>query len=302
MAEFREDKNDNDPQMRKLLSNLPKVKAQPDFEQHLHRRIAGEKDKRPPSILESLKLKRIPMVAYSLATLVILGTIVYYAFFRSGTLPNREFPLIQKNESSSQQQVQDQSGKPSPTERPEAPITNHPPSAGQELPKSKNGETNRQGSSGQSESKGLHESNQSAELKKVDRDHVVGKSGAQEEMKTERALSPQQSESQPQLFPPQSKSITTAAESENVVQPSSETNARTLIAPSKEQQKGANMTPSAFYNYSAHGEVKQLHYAPLTIHRDDSTAIKDSIRTDSLRRELEKLQHLKQTTKSKKPL
>ena len=76
----------------KLLKGLPKVQASADFEERLHRRIAETATDRPAGgwIKHVFGTRPIPALAYSLSTLVLVGIISYYAFFRSGSVPTPE--------------------------------------------------------------------------------------------------------------------------------------------------------------------------------------------------------------------
>ena len=76
----------------KLLKGLPKVQASADFEERLHRRIAETATDRPAGgwIKHVFGKRPIPALAYSLSTLVLVGIVSYYAFFRSGSVPTPE--------------------------------------------------------------------------------------------------------------------------------------------------------------------------------------------------------------------
>jgi len=76
--------DDSEERVRKVLRDLPRVKAGPDFEQRLARRVAGADPKGRASTMFS---GRIPVPAYSAAAILILAVVSYYAFFRSGALP-----------------------------------------------------------------------------------------------------------------------------------------------------------------------------------------------------------------------
>jgi hypothetical protein len=95
-----EQHNDDPHPVRKLLKRLPKVEASADFEQRLQRRIAeeGKKSAMPGRWKELLLPKRIPVFAYSLVTLVVVGVVSYYSIFRSGRMPRKEIPIVQENE------------------------------------------------------------------------------------------------------------------------------------------------------------------------------------------------------------
>src|ERR1051325_3445927 len=92
--EHPEDQNS----IRKLLKELPKVEASADFEKRLEQRIAGDPalGSQPGWFGNLLGSHRIPAFGYSLATLVLVGVVSYYAFFRSGTVPMR--PVIIERE------------------------------------------------------------------------------------------------------------------------------------------------------------------------------------------------------------
>ncbi len=89
MAKDSEHTGDNGNEVKKLLRDLPRAKASPDFEARLARRMNPED---APSRIRRLPdwlgpLRRIPAPAFSLAVVVILGGVSYYAFFRSGSMP-----------------------------------------------------------------------------------------------------------------------------------------------------------------------------------------------------------------------
>ena len=87
--------------VKRTLQSAPRIKAAPDFEERLFRRIEAERNEtRKPSFLGSLFTAwRVPSIAYSIATLVILGVVVYTAFFRSGSLPTQEMISGERQES-----------------------------------------------------------------------------------------------------------------------------------------------------------------------------------------------------------
>jgi hypothetical protein len=72
--------------VRRLLKELPAVKASPDFEQRLLRRI---KEGAPAAAPDAPKrrLLAVPVFAYSLLTLLLVGVISYYTFYRSSDAP-----------------------------------------------------------------------------------------------------------------------------------------------------------------------------------------------------------------------
>jgi hypothetical protein len=73
--------------LRKLLKELPKMDASPDFEMKLQRRIHQESEDKF-RFLDSIR--RIPVFAYSLVTILLVGGISYYAFFKHGSIPSQE--------------------------------------------------------------------------------------------------------------------------------------------------------------------------------------------------------------------
>jgi hypothetical protein len=79
---------------------LPKVQASADFEQRLQRRLAGNVESPATGgwLGKFLAPRRIPVFAYSLATLVLVGVVSYFAFFRSGIVPRGEQPMILETE------------------------------------------------------------------------------------------------------------------------------------------------------------------------------------------------------------
>lgn len=74
--------------VRRALNSLPDVRASKDFEMRLNRRI-GKEDKVTlrQSIWERLFGSRVPAYALSLAAIVAVGLVAYYAFMRSGITP-----------------------------------------------------------------------------------------------------------------------------------------------------------------------------------------------------------------------
>jgi hypothetical protein len=91
--------DDSEERVRKYLHDLPRVKAKPDFEQRLARKLA---EPAPPTSGMFAWLNasgRIPLPVYSAAALVLLAIVSYYAFFRSGALPT---PPITSDEISSE--------------------------------------------------------------------------------------------------------------------------------------------------------------------------------------------------------
>jgi hypothetical protein len=90
-----EEQKDKRREVDKLLKGLQKVQASPDFEERLHRRIAETAAGRPAGgwWIHVFGPRRIPALAYSLATLVLVGIVSYYAFFRSGNVPTPQQSL-----------------------------------------------------------------------------------------------------------------------------------------------------------------------------------------------------------------
>lgn len=91
--------NEDHPELRKLLKALPKKTASADFEMRLQRRLnEGKSSTQSETFFGKLfDSFRVPAFAYSLMTLLVVGTISYYAFFRdtgSPRLPEREIPVL----------------------------------------------------------------------------------------------------------------------------------------------------------------------------------------------------------------
>ena len=78
--------------LRKLLKELPKAGASKNFEANLQRRIQYSlSDGYRNGFLGFLApLRRVPTLAYSLVTLLLVGGISYYAFFKHGSIPSQE--------------------------------------------------------------------------------------------------------------------------------------------------------------------------------------------------------------------
>lgn len=77
--------DDRDDKLRRALKDMPAVHASPDFEQRLQRRINEEElGGRTEGFFRKLfSPRRIPVVAYSLLTIVVVGVFSYYMFFRT---------------------------------------------------------------------------------------------------------------------------------------------------------------------------------------------------------------------------
>lgn len=89
--------NNNDEEknpVRKLLKDLPEMKASPDFEQRLQRRIVQEETAKEVRILGKLFRPRyVPVFSYSLVALVAVGVVSYYVFMRTEMHPPSSMPL-----------------------------------------------------------------------------------------------------------------------------------------------------------------------------------------------------------------
>ncbi len=70
-----DEKNGADPELRKILGDLPRVGATPDFEQRLQRRLAEERQRDKPLPARGV---RIPAFAYSTIAVVMVGVVSYY--------------------------------------------------------------------------------------------------------------------------------------------------------------------------------------------------------------------------------
>ncbi len=78
----------SEDRIRRALKKLPPAKAAPDFEARLHRRIGeieGEKSGAPAPI--GFFPRRVPALGYSLVALVLVGIVSYYMFWRTGVVP-----------------------------------------------------------------------------------------------------------------------------------------------------------------------------------------------------------------------
>jgi len=78
-------KNPEDSPVKNLLKNLPEIKASPDFEEKLSRRIntLGKWGHLGTRLLR----RPLPVFAYSLIAVAAVGMISYYIFIRSGIQP-----------------------------------------------------------------------------------------------------------------------------------------------------------------------------------------------------------------------
>lgn len=99
---------DDDDSLRRLMKNLPRVKAAADFEARLQHRILEEDERH--GILGFLKSpfpsKRIPAFAYSLIALISVGIVSYYIYLRVGVspiVPTESIPLNQQYENGKMQ-------------------------------------------------------------------------------------------------------------------------------------------------------------------------------------------------------
>ena len=72
--------------LKKILKGLPEVQASSDFEARLQRRISAEEH--APGLWERIFApRRVPVFAYSLATIIAVGLISYYVVWRTGNAP-----------------------------------------------------------------------------------------------------------------------------------------------------------------------------------------------------------------------
>ena len=99
MTDSEQRESGDDLPVRRLLKELPKVEASPDFEMRLHRGIEEAKNASSDgNILASVKRRfAFPAYAYSLLTVVVVMLISYYAFFRSSedpALPGFDRPVL----------------------------------------------------------------------------------------------------------------------------------------------------------------------------------------------------------------
>lgn len=89
MSDLTQQEHEEHRPVRRLLKELPKVEASPDFEQRLQRRIR-EGGSLPASASGGAERARgftIPVFAYSLLTVLLVGLISYYSFFRTAETP-----------------------------------------------------------------------------------------------------------------------------------------------------------------------------------------------------------------------
>ncbi|MBI1805438.1 MAG: hypothetical protein HYR76_00110 [Ignavibacteria bacterium] len=85
MSDISHHSDEGDDKLRKVLRDVPTVNASPDFEERLQRRInEGGSGKKVTSIFgQLLAPRRIPVFAYSLLTVIVVGVFSYYMFFRT---------------------------------------------------------------------------------------------------------------------------------------------------------------------------------------------------------------------------
>ncbi len=97
--------HNNEPRStKKLLSNLPKIQASPDFEERLYQRISQETRSQISTgwLKNTFLPQRMPVFAYSLTALVLVGVVSYYSFFRSGIVPKSDQLMLQERENNVQ--------------------------------------------------------------------------------------------------------------------------------------------------------------------------------------------------------
>ncbi len=109
--------NEEYPELRKLLKSLPKKAASPDFEMRLQQRINEGKSTLPEKGFAEKEFSpfRIPTFAFSLMTLIVVGTIAYYAYVRNPEvqqLPEKEIPVLNDRESAPVQSSPDKAITP----------------------------------------------------------------------------------------------------------------------------------------------------------------------------------------------
>jgi len=80
-------KEKTDDPVRRVLKNLPPVKATPDFEARLQRRLSEPERPREYAWWNFIFPARIPAFGYSLLALAAVGIVSYYMFWRSGIAP-----------------------------------------------------------------------------------------------------------------------------------------------------------------------------------------------------------------------
>lgn len=82
--------SEDDSPVRKLLRKLLPVPASDDFERRLQRRIAVEREQRLKKV--PFYRRPLPAIAYSVATILVVSLVSYYAFLREGvpTVPTLE--------------------------------------------------------------------------------------------------------------------------------------------------------------------------------------------------------------------
>ncbi|TLY32252.1 MAG: hypothetical protein E6K56_03800 [Ignavibacteria bacterium] len=76
-----------DDSMRKVLKKLPPVKAAPDFEARLKRRLLEPSQESGAGWRQFFAPRRVPAFAYSLVALIAVGYFSYYIFWRTPVAP-----------------------------------------------------------------------------------------------------------------------------------------------------------------------------------------------------------------------
>lgn len=86
---------EDDETLRRRLKESQHVKASPDFEARLQRRLnEARKVSSLQALLEKLGMQpRFPAYGYSIVTVLLVSVVSYYVFFRSGIAPRQESPL-----------------------------------------------------------------------------------------------------------------------------------------------------------------------------------------------------------------
>src|ERR1041384_1739165 len=73
--------------IRRALKKLPQVKAAPDFEARLQRRLNEPERHEGGRTRFGFIPFRVPALGYSLVALVLVGVVSYYMFWRTGVVP-----------------------------------------------------------------------------------------------------------------------------------------------------------------------------------------------------------------------
>jgi hypothetical protein len=248
-----------DDPIRRALKQLPPVKAAPDFEARLHRRL-GETERPEEDVRWWQRIftpARIPAFGYSLMALVAVGFVSYYLFWHSGVAPEN-----------AGESVSPPAGRVSPA----------PP------PVLRQGEAPPESEEGGSQPAEAVQHDAKARVQSGARQVQVKKEKVMPEMRRDRAAAPAEAEpkagfgnavNEAAPVPPASKDELSSPAQKADLQQNIPSQAK-KAGPTAPQLRKEQSLPSAQFNSRA------IMSAPAIAR--DSASIRDSLRMDSLRR------------------